>query len=211
MTSKSTRASLLYHVNLLASFQIHRWIQTGVTSRKLWIWVKIGVFVSLWVTKKFDCWHWKTIGHLFNTMSSSVHHFKAMGEFELELQSGNADFGSKLAIFPIVILRFNGWPWKTIGRLFFTRSSLMHHFKLMGEFKVELQSENAQFRSKSAFKFNGWPRKTTGHLFYAVSSSVHHFIAISDGFAVRTHPLWIKIDDFRPVWPWNLTDYLEKQ
>ena len=33
---------LLYYVKLCASFQIHRWIQTGVTVRKLSIWVKIG-------------------------------------------------------------------------------------------------------------------------------------------------------------------------
>ena len=32
-------------------------------------------------------------------MSSHMHHFKAMGDFKLELQSGNAQFGSKLAIF----------------------------------------------------------------------------------------------------------------
>ena len=41
----------------------------------------------------------KTIGHLLYTMSSSVHHFKAIGEFKLELQSGNVQFGSKLVIF----------------------------------------------------------------------------------------------------------------
>ena len=33
------------------------------------------------------------IVHLFYTTSSSVHHFKAMGEIKLELQSGNAQFG----------------------------------------------------------------------------------------------------------------------
>ena len=42
---------------------------------------------------------WKTIGHLFYAASSFVHHFKAISEFNLELQSGNAQFGSKSAIF----------------------------------------------------------------------------------------------------------------
>ena len=37
----------------------------------------------------------KTIGHLFYATSSFVHHFVAIGEFKLELQSGNAQFGSK--------------------------------------------------------------------------------------------------------------------
>ena len=44
-------------------------------------------------------WPWKTIGHLFYATSSFVHHFVAIGEFKLELQSGNAQFGSKLTIF----------------------------------------------------------------------------------------------------------------
>ena len=32
------------------------------------------------VTFKFDEWSWKTVGHLFFTTSSFVHHFKAIGE-----------------------------------------------------------------------------------------------------------------------------------
>ena len=30
---------------------------------------------------------------------------------------------------------------KTIGRIFYTISSFVHHFKSIGEFKLELQSE----------------------------------------------------------------------
>ena len=41
----------------------------------------------------------KTIGHLFDPSSSFVHHFGAIGEFKLELQSGNAQFGSNSMIF----------------------------------------------------------------------------------------------------------------
>ena len=39
---------------------------------------------------QFDVWPWKTIGHLFIATSSFVHHFVAIGELKLELQSGNA-------------------------------------------------------------------------------------------------------------------------
>ena len=67
------------------------------------IWVKIGD-VLYRVTSKFDGWPWKTIGHLYYATSSSMHHFVAIGEFELELQSGNAQFESKLTIFLAV------WP-----------------------------------------------------------------------------------------------------
>ena len=46
----------------------------------------------------------KTIGHLFNDTSSFVHHFVAIGDSKLELQSGNAQFGSKSTMFRAV------WP-----------------------------------------------------------------------------------------------------
>ena len=44
MTLKNNRATLLYYVKLCASVQSHRWIQFGVTVRKLSIRVKIGDF-----------------------------------------------------------------------------------------------------------------------------------------------------------------------
>ena len=104
MTLENHRAALLYHIKLCASFQSHGWIQTGVTVRKRSIRVKIGNFLSR-VTLKFDRWPWKTIGHIFYVASSFVHHFIAISEFKLELQSGNAQFGSKWTIFLAV------WPW----------------------------------------------------------------------------------------------------
>ena len=86
-----------------------------------------------------------------------------------ELQSENAQFWKKKSVIFLsrVTFKFDGWPWKTIGHLFYTTLSFAYHFKAIGEFKLELQSGNAQFRSKSAI--------------------------------------------FSPVWPWNLTDDLEKQ
>ena len=60
-----------------------------------------------------------TIGYLFYATSSFVYHFKTSCEFELELQFENAQFGSKLTIFfSRVTLKFDRWPWKTIGHLF---------------------------------------------------------------------------------------------
>ena len=138
---------------------------------------KIGDFLSR-VTLKFDGWYWKIIGHLFYTTLNFVQHFQAIGIFKLEVQSGNAQFGSKLAIFwpgwlwnPLVSnLSYNMetpksgknwrsfcpvWPWKLtydlkkIGHLSYTVSTFVHHFIANGEFKLELQSGNAQFGSKS--------------------------------------------------------------
>ena len=73
-------------------------IKFNVTVRKRSIRVKIGNFLSR-VILKFDRWPWKTIGHFSNAPSSVVHLFIAIGEFKLELQSGNAQFGSKSTIF----------------------------------------------------------------------------------------------------------------
>ena len=92
------RAPLLCYSKLCASFRTHWWIQTGVTVRKHPIWVKFDDFFSR-VTLKFDWWPCKTIGHLFYATSSFVHHFVASGEFKLELQSGNAQFGSNSTVF----------------------------------------------------------------------------------------------------------------
>ena len=44
MTLENNRAPLLYYIKICASFQIHRWIQIGVTVRKRSIWVNIGNF-----------------------------------------------------------------------------------------------------------------------------------------------------------------------
>ena len=104
MTFKNNRAPLLCYSKLCASFRIHWCIQTWDTVRKRPIWVKFDDFFSR-VTLKFDEWPWKTIGHLFNTTSSFVHHFVPIGEIKLELQSGNAQSGSNSTIFRAV------WPW----------------------------------------------------------------------------------------------------
>ena len=98
MILKNNKACLQYYIKLCVSFQIHQRIQTGVTVRKHPIWVKFDAFLS-GVILQFDVWPWKTIGHLFYATSSFVHHFVAIGDFKLEIQSGNAQFGSKLMIF----------------------------------------------------------------------------------------------------------------
>ena len=154
MTLKNNRAPLPSVIKLYASTHHHMWIQTVVTARKRLSWVVTSV------TLTFDLWPWhfawksllslvitpenfmmirwwehnqkgvtdrrtdgrtdgrtdwtihraawsqlKTIGHLYYSSSSSMHHFVAIGEFKLEVQSGNAQFGSKSTIFRAV------WPW----------------------------------------------------------------------------------------------------
>ena len=62
-------------------------------------------------------------------------------------------------------------------------------------------------------KFDGRPRITIGHILHAPRSYVCHFIATNElklempswNVEIRTKSLI-----FRSVWPWNLTDDLEK-
>ena len=119
--------------------------------RKRPIWVKMGD-VLYRVTLKFDGWPWKTIGHLFYSTSSFVHHFVAIGEFKLELQSGNAQFGSNSTIFIACDLAI----WRMTLKN--NRAPLLFYFKLC-----------ASFRSH-------WWIKT--------------------GVTIRKRPIWVKFDDF---------------
>ena len=43
-----------------------------------------------------------------------------------------------------VTVKFDGWPCKTIGHLFYATSSFVHLFVPIGEFKLKLQSGNPQ-------------------------------------------------------------------
>ena len=106
----NNRAPLQCYFKICASFHNYWWIQTWVTVWKHPIWVKMGDF---WyrMTLKFDGWPSKTIGYLFYAASSFVHHFTTISEFQLELQSGNTQFGSKSAIFGPV------WPWNLMDDL----------------------------------------------------------------------------------------------
>ena len=139
-----TTSSFVHHFKSIGEFKL---LNSGQNWR----------FLSR-VTSKFYGWPWKTIGYLFYSTSSFAHHFKAMGEFKLKLLSGNAQFGSKLEFFlSRVTFKFDRWPWKTKGHLFYTTSSFVHHFKAMSEFNLEFQFGNAQFWSKSAIFCPAWP------------------------------------------------------
>ena len=185
MTSKNNKAPLLYNIKLCASFQTHWWIQTAVTVQKCSIRVKIDDFLSC-VTWKFDGWHWQTIGHLFCATSSFVNHFiEAIGEFKLEWQSGKLNSAQNQRYLSLVTLKLHGWPWKTIGHIFYATSRLEHHCIAICEFKLGIQSEKYQFWVKINFFFALWPwnlmnNLEIGHLFYAMSIFMYHFIAICD-------------------------------
>ena len=173
------------------------------------------------MTLKFDGWPWKTIGHLFYATSSFVHHFVAIGVFKLELESGNGQFGSNSTIFIAV------WPWNLTDDPENNRAPLQCYCKLCASFhshwwiqtwvtvrKRPIWFKFEDFYSRVTLQFDVWPWKTIGHLFYATSSFMHNFEAISE-FKLELQSGNTQFGSnstiFRAVWPWNLTDDLEKQ
>ena len=199
MTLKNNRAPLLCYIKLCASFQSHRWIQTGVTVRKRSILVKNGDFLSR-VTLKLDGWPWKTIGYLFYIASSFVHHFITIGEFKLNLQSRKAQFGSKSAIYCPV-------------RPGNATSSFVCYFVAIGEFKLEFQSRNANLgQNKWLFEpcdleilwmtltNNRTPLLNNIKLY----ASFHHHMWIQTGGTVRKWLSWVmtSVTLTFDLWPW---------
>ena len=97
-----------------------------------------------------------------------MHHFVAIGEFKLEVQSGNAQFGSKSTIFRAV------WPWNLTYDLEQGKSIVTGLVILL---KLDL---NRRFFSPRDLDIWWMTQKTIGHLFYATLSFLHHFVAIGE-------------------------------
>ena len=122
--------------------------------------------------------------------------------------------GSKSTIFfSRVTFKFDGWPWKRIGHLFHATSSFMHHFVAIGEFKLELQSGNAQSGSNStifrAVYLEIWRMTVTNNRAPLLSNiklcaSFHHDLWIQTGVTVRNRLSWLltSVTLTLKLWPW---------
>ena len=64
----------------------------------------------------------------------------------------------------ILTMKFDGWPWNTMGHLFYATSSFVHHFTTISELKFELQSGNARFQSNWVIFGLMWPWNLMGDL-----------------------------------------------
>ena len=167
MTLKNDKTPLLCYIKLYASIQSHQLIQTGVTVQKSSIWVKNRQFFipcDLEIRRMTLKNNRAPLLCCFKLCASFYNHRWILAEVTVRKHSMRVKIGDLL---PRVTLKFNGWPWKTIGYLFYVASSFMHHFIAISEFKLKMQSGNTQFGSKSVI--------------------------------------------FCPVWPWYLTNDLEKQ
>ena len=108
-------------------------------------------------------------------MSSFVHHFKSIGEFKLELQSGNAQLGNWRYFVPCDL----EIEWMTLENSrapllsYINRAPFLYYIKLCAAFQS------------------------------------HKYIKA--GVTVRKPSILVKIGDFCPVRPRKLMDDLEKQ
>ena len=95
--------------------------------------------------------------------------------------------------------------------LFYTTSSFVQHFIAIGEFKLELQSGNAQSGSNSQFlapcDLEIWRMTLTNNRAPLLSNimlyvSFHHQMWIQTGVTVRKQLSWIVTSVTFDLWPW---------
>ena len=146
MNLKNNRAPFLDYIKLCALFPSHQWIPPGVTIWKCSIQVKIGNF---FVLRHLEIWQmiFKNNQSYFKLCVSLCSHWLiktgvTVRKCQIEVKIGN--------FLSCVTLKSNGWPQKTKGQLFYATSSFEHHFIVIGQFKLKLQTRNAKFRWKSA-------------------------------------------------------------
>ena len=145
MTFKNNKAPLLSVIKLYASFHHHMWIQTGVTVRKRLSWVLTSV------TLTFDLWPWPFAWTSLLSLVITPENFMMIRWWE-HSQKGVTDRqtdGQTDRQTEKTIHRAAWSQLKTIGHLFYATSSFRHHFVAIGEFKLELQSGNAQSGSNA--------------------------------------------------------------
>ena len=74
-----------------------------------------------------------------------------------------------------VTLKFDRWPWKTIGYLFYATSSFVDHFIVICELKLGLPSWHAKFGSKLSIFRPMWPWNLTDDLEFNRVPLLCHF------------------------------------
>ena len=135
-----------------------------------------------------------------------MHHFKAAREFKLELQSGNAQFGSQSAVFCLV------WPWNLIDALKNNRAPLLCYCKLCASFHSHLWNQtevspqtpnlgkNRRIFSRVTLKFDRWPEKKNNSApllcDFKHCASFHSHLWIQTEVTIQKLPIWVKFDDY---------------
>ena len=163
----------------------------------------------------------KTIGHLFYVASSSVHNFIAISEFKLKWWFGNAQFGSKSVIFVLCDLEIWQMTFKNnrVPLVYYTKlcASFQIHRRIQTRVTVPKRSTRLRIgdffvpRDREIWQMTLKNNRAPLLCFFELCASFRSHWWIQTGVTVQKWPIRVKIDDFLAVWPWNLTDDLEKQ
>ena len=170
MTSKNNRAPFLYHIKRCASFQSHELIQTGVTSQKRSIRVKIGYFFP------WDLEISRTT--LENNRAPFLYYiklcawFQSHGWIQTEVTVQKRSIRVKIYDF-FVPCDLKIWQMTLKNN----REPLLCYLKLCASFrsnwcietgvtvrKRSIWANIGNFLSCETLKFDWWPWKITGHL-----------------------------------------------
>ena len=154
MTLKNIRARLPCNFKPCAPCRNHQSIQTGVTVWKRPIWVKISKF---FITCVLKIW-WMT---LTNNRAPLLCYFKLCAFFhnhrliQTWVRAQKCPIWVKICYFVSrVTLKFDRWPWKTIGHLFYATSSFVHQFIAIWEFSYSYFSPLWPWHVTSEFWVN---------------------------------------------------------
>ena len=199
MTLKNNRALLLCYVKLCASFKSISEFKLELQSRCLnsgqnwWLFVLCNL-KDWWITLK-------------NNRAPLLYYIKLCASFQTHgwIQTGitvrKCSIRIKISVFlSCVIMKLEGWPWKTIRHLFYISLSFVHHFKAIGEFKQELQSRNAQFFV--LWDLEIWRMTSKDNMipllcyFKLCASFRSHRWILKTGVIVWKCPISVKIEDF---------------
>ena len=155
MTLQNNRAPLQCYFKLCASFRSHRWIQTWVTVQKRPIWVKFD---------DCDLEIWRM----------------TLGEFKLELQSRNAQSGSKSTIFRAcdfeiwrMTLKNNRAPLLSNMKLY---TSFHHHMWI--QTGVTIRKRLSWVATSVTLTFDLWPWPFAWTLPWSVVITPENFVMI---------------------------------
>ena len=116
-------------------------------------------------------------------------------------------------------VKFDGWTWNARGHIFSTIVRFVHHFRSFVELKLHWHFGNAQLRSNLSI-CPTWHWNLTDNLaknratilcHVKICASLRSHRWNQTGVTARKRSIRVKNGDFCRVWPWNMTDDLEKQ
>ena len=162
MTSQNNRAPVLCYASFVHYFKAISEFKLELQSGNTRFGSKSEIFLPR-VNLKFYQWHWKTIEHILYATSNFVYHFITMVDSNWSYSPETLNLGQNRQFFcPVWLWYLNRWPWKIIAHLFYVTLSFVHHFIVIGEFKLESQSRNTQIGARFVLTsvtltFDFWP------------------------------------------------------